>query len=398
MTTDSDYPAHVQYEDESTTDYYAVPTPCSPGFKVSGIYATRYGRQDMAFVAPEQAQHIRKVHRDPVKDMDWYRVYHGRNLEHLQEIQQQQTTLKREQIEAEQKHQELLDKIRRQSERKRNIVRNRSKSLSDIKIQEPSPNQTDVAQSNVTTTNIPKAPETSHADRGVNIELQSKPKWSLTEAENEMVIDNEVDDLLDFVDSLQIDDFLENLEMQQKLEMCRKRIENLENKGKELNAQVVQIEEAVEAAMIEEQCTQNGGALDEENIFADNSKSNTKVPVQAGEIGTTQSDTSSKDETDQIAADLLQGSTKMRNIHSKQSIRSIISTKLSKSNPWSDVATRKLNEIMKRQDYQQTSVDGPDNEPRQSTACERLPPLKIRQKLNGSDINNLPYLFRHPGV
>jgi len=402
MATDLDMQDHAEYstDDNTPIDYYhQIPDAASPGFKVSGIYPTRMGRQDLNFTSPEQAQYIRKVHRDPVKDIDWYRVYHGRNLGNIKEIKMQQRTLKKEQIEAEQKHQDLLDKIRRQSQRRRSIIRNRTKSTTEI--------QKPITQKTQSTKSQPKQhEESSRIEENLKIDLHSKPKWSLTEAENDMVMDNEVDELLDFVDSLQFDDFMEDMEMQQKLSTIKDRIENLQRKEKELNTKKLQIEQNEREALQREYESQNAGESDKENMFADIREVPPMSTHKIGEMEMMMEGDTGKSEdglqestTDEIAGEALK--TNLRNIHSKQSIRSILDTQRTTKNPWSDVATRKINAIMKQQEND--PIDSCEriakcNEPRQFTASERLPPLKIRQKLNGSDINNLPYLFRHPGV
>lgn len=349
-------------------------------FDADRIYATLLGRQDINYTTPLQAQEIRESHRDPIKDIDLYRLFHGRNLEYLESIKLQQAQLKQKQSEAEIKHEELLATIKRQSKRKRKTIRSRSKdhpTMGEISLVQP----TQIEQ--VT----PKA----------KIEVQSKPKWSLTAQQNEEAMDQEVDDLLDFVEELQIDDFLEDLEMQQKLASIKDRIEELQREQKALNACKVRIEENIDEREKTKQQQDEDGQ--EGSTESDPERGEKKVAVSGeGKTALTMDVKHIEPERDapcaepthsEIAKDVLSTHVDMKSVHSKQSIVSILSQS-------QNIRQRRIGAIMQQQegDY----FDAENNEPKQYTICERLPPLKVRQQLNGSDINNLPYLYRHPGV
>lgn len=57
----------------------------------------------------------------------------------------------------------------------------------------------------------------------------SKPKWALTANENEEVEDLEVDDLLDFAENLDYEQYIDDMEVKEALSFVKKRVVDLEN-------------------------------------------------------------------------------------------------------------------------------------------------------------------------
>ena len=100
-------------------------------FKVSGVYSTLFGRQDLNYTSPIKAKEIRKRHKTD-KDINWYQIYHSRNLKHLKEVQEKQNKLKQQELKAKLQHDQLLQTIKLNANKKRKAIRNRSKSCSSL--------------------------------------------------------------------------------------------------------------------------------------------------------------------------------------------------------------------------------------------------------------------------
>ena len=220
-------------------------------------------------------------------------------------------------------------------------------------------------------------------------EMQSKPKWALTETQNEIAMEKEVDELLDFVDSLQIDYFFENLEMQQKLEAIKDRIERIQKDANGLNRTKRRLEN--------EEIAKNTN--DYAKTLESSVEDKQDMPMFKMNVVNPKSNVINKKREDkltksQIAHQILSTSENIRNVHSKQSIVSIL------KNSKKEFVKFRMNddeETKSEEEYIETGTNE-HNEPTVHTVCERLPPLKVRGKLNAHDVNNLPYLYRHPGV
>ena len=367
--------------DEPKEYYQEMQHSSSPAFRVNGIYETLLGRQDLNYCSPSKAKHIRQRDRNE-NDVDLYKIYHTRNLQYLQDIKQQQIDLKQQQIEAEVQHQHLLQRIKQQAEKKRKTIRNRSKSFSAL----TTFTETQLDQNII---NEAKTEEKSMSDIDdtfdtfdVNSEIQSKPKWALTEEQNEIVMDQEVDELLNFVDSLEIDDYLQDLEMQQKLTSIKDRIDDLQKKQKHLETQKSKIQRDEE---INDNIPKSKDVTNTENKENIQKACNMKI----ADSKSTKSVAFAKSSKSELAESILKESENLKNVHSKQSIVSILDTQ--KTVQQTKTFQRKTSECIATKANQH-------NEPRMSTIRDRLPPLRERQNLNGNDINNLPYLYRHPGV
>ena len=58
---------------------------------------------------------------------------------------------------------------------------------------------------------------------------RSKPAWALTEEQKEQLEDEEADDLMDFANNLDVDKYLDDLEVRAALESVRQRIQEIDN-------------------------------------------------------------------------------------------------------------------------------------------------------------------------
>ena len=58
---------------------------------------------------------------------------------------------------------------------------------------------------------------------------KSKPAWALTEDQKDQLEDEEADDLMDFANNLDVDKYLDDLEVRAALESVRQRIQELDN-------------------------------------------------------------------------------------------------------------------------------------------------------------------------
>ena len=56
---------------------------------------------------------------------------------------------------------------------------------------------------------------------------RSKPAWALTEEQKEQLEDEEADDLMDFANNLDVDKYLDDLEVRAALESVRQRIQEI---------------------------------------------------------------------------------------------------------------------------------------------------------------------------
>ena len=71
------------------------------------------------------------------------------------------------------------------------------------------------------------------------LEKDSKPKWALTKEQAEEMEELEVDDLLEYVQGLDYDKFIEDLEIRQALEIVKERVEEIK-KDKEWKAKITE--------------------------------------------------------------------------------------------------------------------------------------------------------------
>ena len=323
-------------------------------------------------------------------------------MDHIEEIKQKHLELQQKELEAALQHQQLLDRIKANSS-EREKVRSRCKSFSslptDININTDDKCYNvelfdDTKLENESSFNINTKPNTNMNITNTET-IKSRPKWSLTQEQNDIVIDSEVDELLHFVNSLEIDDYLEDMELQQKLTSIQSRIEIFKKKQKELESIKLKIEKDIIVTENNESNKENDANIPNLN----HSTINKPQKDIKDTINTTQTEEISKSK---IAQQILNSSENMKNIHSKQSITSII-----------DI-TSKNQQILKsvkmsKKDTTQSIDAEPEcieleitknayNEPRICNIRDRLPPVRERQNLNGNDINNLPYLYRHPGV
>lgn len=62
---------------------------------------------------------------------------------------------------------------------------------------------------------------------------KSKPAWALTEDQKDQLEDEEADDLMDFANNLDVDKYLDDLEVRAALESVRQRIQELDNEEEE---------------------------------------------------------------------------------------------------------------------------------------------------------------------
>ena len=62
---------------------------------------------------------------------------------------------------------------------------------------------------------------------------KSKPAWALTENQKDQLEDEEADDLMDFANNLDVDKYLDDLEVRAALESVRQRIQELDNEEEE---------------------------------------------------------------------------------------------------------------------------------------------------------------------
>ena len=392
----------IYYNFEHPGEYYEEPQrPQNNAFKVSGIYTTLLGRQDLNYTSPIQAKYIRKRDRND-KDVNLYRIYHTRNLEHIEEVKQKQLKLKQQEMEAALQHQQLLDKIKQRAAKKRSKIRNRSKSFSSLTSMIKGDTYINIDNDDIKSISSESHDKlfniddksTSNTDlnmKGKN-RMHSRPKWSLTSEQNDIAIDQEVDELLDFVNTLEIEDYLENLELQEKLTSIQDRIENFKREQNELESTKSKIERNVlDIKDMESNVSNKENDPNIPNSYHLTIDKSTKNMNDT--IHTMQSEDM---RTSEIADQILNSSQNIKNIHSKQSITSIL------DNTKKEQLAFKSNIIDKKNIAEQVEYFEPTkneyNEPRISIIRDRLPPVRERQNLNGNDINNLPYLYRHPGV
>ena len=209
------------------------------------------------------------------------------------------------------------------------------------------------------------------------------PKWSLTKQQNDNQMDMEVDSLLGFIDDLSMDEFLQDLEIKQHLQSINNRVKKIK----------------------QEKEKENTSDNDQENESKTNTPTNTTT-IDADIETTDEIDTikkspvilqpklstaiiEKKDElifkpksTYKLATEILKKCRDFRQIHSQQSILSVINKIKKKDN---------------KDRLSDTSSVVTDievhNLPRMSYIRDKVRPLKKRN-MKQHDVNNLPYLYR----
>lgn len=148
------------------------------------------------------------------------------------------------------------------------------------------------------------------------IETFDKPKWALTQEEAEQKEEKEVDELLEYVNELDLDKYMQDLEVQATLEVLQTRIATLIEDQKTKVGEVSGAEQAKEPAKeVAREAEVRERALERPAMV--NEAWNTSI--KAGDV--------SKDTTRiarALAEKILKANPSLRSVHSNQSIRQLM--------------------------------------------------------------------------
>ena len=245
------------------------------------------------------------------------------------------------------------------------------------------------------------APEAKKAKGATKKKLSQRPGWALTEDQYAEAKEAQEDELLDFVQGLDFEKYMEDMELRDAVEFVKKRVSEIEQEKNAIELEEQKRSAAVEQIARQEETTIKAmeaaeatpDAVDSEATAVGSGAVPTKGVSWAGAPESAPRSASSAAATSQMLknaeAKLAMTKRTIRQVHSKNSIKAVIEKERQKRS-----AERSKMKAEQRYDKSAGGTDAPSA----SSKKKKKKAVKSGTREDQEKVQNLPYLYRHPAV